>query len=110
MGRLSDDELERRVDETAMASDRTFFKQHPQRNYRIRPAWNIEVEHLARHFEDPLVAPPPDRCWWIAVRRVAPGLRARFLFHAPDEPPSSEIPEKYARRIWEYLAPPECKD
>jgi hypothetical protein len=86
-----------------MASDRRFFAQHPQRNCRIRPAWDIEIEHLVRVSSDhqAMMSAPEGQCWWMFVRRVAPGMRGRFPFLASHNLPP-EPPEDVSEQFWQH--------
>jgi hypothetical protein len=77
----TNEEISQGVEDTAWASDRMFFKQHPRRRLRLRPAFNIEVEDFVRHggYNS---AVPTDWCHWIIVQLISPEVRARFPFAA----------------------------
>jgi hypothetical protein len=100
---LSDDGL---FEDIVMASDRAFFLQHPQRCFRLRPAWDIELEHLTRHSGEPLPTLQAGLCWWVVVRNYAPGVRGRFPFAAPHDLPtetSEETASEIFRRVTEQI-------
>ena len=100
----SDDELAQLLDDVVMVSDRKFFIQHPGREFRIRPAWEIEVEQIARVNSSNVTAQPiaDDHCWWTLVWQVSPGMRMRHLFSAPHDL-DPEPPEAVAHSIWNQL-------
>lgn len=104
---LSDAEVVERVEDIVMSSDRTFFEQHPRRSFRVRRAWDVEIEDFARHvvIERNL---PDGLCWWVIVHQIAPGLRMRFPLAAPHHFPT-EVPEVDARRVWNQRCPKEWK-
>lgn len=105
--RLSDTQILELVEDIVCASDRAFFHQHPHRKYRIRPAWDVEIEDFARHgMPRPL---PEGRCWWIVVHQIRPGLRSRLPFAASHKLPPDNVPEAIARRVWNFLCAPEWK-
>jgi hypothetical protein len=95
------DDLTRQGDEGPCESDRIFFRQHPKRRFRLRPAWTCEIEAFARH-GGRLEEPPAGLMWWISVRQIAEGVRARLLLGAPHHLPV-ETSEADARRIWRRL-------
>jgi hypothetical protein len=100
---LSDDELSLQID-TACQSDRAFFRQHPQRNFRLRPARAVEIEDFARR--DVITRElPDDLCWWIIVQQLIPHkIRLRWPLSAPHYF-FPDPPEKIARRIWRQRVP-----
>jgi hypothetical protein len=105
---LSDAEVIQGVEDTVLGSDRRFFELHPHREFRLRPAFDAEVEDFARNgvIERAL----PDRlCWWTIVHRISPGLRMRFPLAAPHNLPT-EISEADAQRIWDRRCPGEWKE
>lgn len=104
---LSDAEIIHRVEHTVLASDRRFFELHPHREYRLRPAFEAEVEDFARNgvIERAL---PDHLCWWTIMHRVSPGLRMRFPLAAPHNLPT-EISETDASEIWARRCPDEWK-
>jgi hypothetical protein len=105
MDRPSDTDVLRQVEEAAWHSDRTFFQQHPRRRFRIRPAWDVEVEDFVRHSGEPRPTLKAGDCWWIVVHQVRPGARSRLLFTASHTLPP-EASERDARRIWSLLCAP----
>ena len=93
-----------RVENIVWASDRAFFDQHPRRKYRLRPAWNIEMEDFDRH-AGPISTPPEGGCWWVVVHEIRPGVRVRLPFIAPHHLPT-ESSEGDARHVWEQVCAP----
>jgi hypothetical protein len=108
MRHLSDRDIINLVEEIALASDRKFFDQHPQRNYRIRPAWEFEVENFSRACGYRAQA-PEGHCWWTLVHRFGRGVRGRLLFTASHELSPHGTPEATARSLWDALCPPKHK-
>jgi hypothetical protein len=100
---LLGDEITLRVDALACESDRTFFKQHPQRRFRLRPAWDVEIEDFARR-SGPLPALREGHCWWIVVQQLRPGLRSRMPFSASHNL-QLEASERAAREMWKVACP-----
>jgi hypothetical protein len=101
------EEIAQKVEDTAWASDRTFFEQHPRRQLRLRPAFNIEIEDFARHAEyDSAI--PADWCHWIIVQRVAPGVRVRFPF-AGHHSLRLDMSESNIGALLERICPPESR-
>jgi hypothetical protein len=101
LGHHSNDDIIALVEEVVWASDRTFFQQHPGRQYRLRPAWQVEVEDFVRHGGG--AADLCDgHCWWVVVHQMAPGFRYRVPFSAPHHLPT-EAPEREARRMFKSL-------
>jgi hypothetical protein len=90
----------------ACESDRTFFRQQPQRNFRLRPAWSAEIEDFVRH--GVIVRDLPDGlCWWVVVHQIVPHrLRARWPLAAPHHF-YPDPPENVAREIWRRRVPRE---
>jgi hypothetical protein len=105
MFHLPDSEVIRRVEDTALSSDRIFFEQHPGRKFRVRPAFDVEIEDFARHgaIERTL---PEKLCWWVAVHQIRSGIRMRFPLAAPHHFPT-EVSEATARNVWAERCPPE---
>src|SRR5262249_24392670 len=93
--------------EAVSASDRKFFEQQPRREFRLRPAWAVEVADFARHGMDPAL--PDGACWWVAVHRVHEKLRQRTPFGAPHWLPTQSS-EAEARRMWHRVCPPRWKE
>lgn len=90
--------LAAKIEETAWASDRAFFKDRPARRYRLRPAWTCEIEGGVAALDG---TPPPLRpgaCWWVAVYQMAPGMRMRVPFQAPHDL-DTDPPEDVAREV-----------
>jgi hypothetical protein len=105
---LSNQELGERADASAGESDRTFFRQHPQRNFRLRPAWAAEIEEFTRNgtIKRDL---PADLCWWILVHQIVPHkARLRWPLSAPHHY-YADPPEKIVRKIWLRRVPREWK-
>ena len=80
------------AEQVVLASDRTFFQQHPRRKFRLPPAFTVEIERLAsaaarrlllvgRHQTDRAGHPLP-----LAIRRTA-------------RPPDRGLGEHRARRV-----------
>ena len=97
------------VEDTAWPSDRAYFEARPQRSYRVRPAWEVEIRgalsvHEGRALAASEMLPlPPGDCWWVIVHQIAPGVRMRFpfpCFHDMDPDP----PEKVCKRIYRALS------
>lgn len=65
----------------ASERDRLFFERHPRRSCRVRPAIAGELPGLTT---------PAEGWAMIAVRQIAPGVRARMSFTAPAIIPDSE--------------------
>lgn len=100
---LSDAEVIERVEDVVLSSDRTFFAQHPRRQFRVRPAWDVEIEDFAR--AGAILRTLPDGlCWWVVVHQIQPGYRTRFPLPAPHHFPT-EVPESDARRVWNRRCP-----
>lgn len=100
---LSDAEVIGRVEDVVLSSDRTFFEQHPRRQFRVRPAWDVEIEDFAR--AGAILRTLPDGlCWWVVVHQIQPGYRTRFPLPAPHHFPT-EVPEADARRVWNQRCP-----
>jgi hypothetical protein len=97
---LSDQEVVDRVDAGACESDRVFFRQHPRRNFRVRPAWAAEIEEFIRQHGITSAPPQPGWCWWTLVRQlVHDRARVRSLIMFPHDAPA-DPPERIARDIW----------
>jgi hypothetical protein len=104
---LSNFEVARRVEDIVLLSDRTFFDQHPRRQFRVRPAFAVEIEDFARHGAIQRTL-PEELCWWTVVHQIRPGIRMRFPLAAPHHFPT-EVPEGQARNVWAGRCPPEWK-
>jgi hypothetical protein len=96
------------IEDIVWRSDRTFFEQQPRRQFRIRPAWECEIEDFRRHNNLPEDY-SKGLCWWIVIRQFRPGIRARYPFLAPHLLPP-ETTEEDARDIWECLISPEFNE
>jgi hypothetical protein len=104
---LSNADLSQQIEDTVWASDRKFFEQHPQRKFRLRPAFAVEIEEFNRR--SPLGALPEGSCWWVAVYCIHPQARQRIPFGAPHHLPA-ESTEAEARKIWNRVAHPVWKE
>ena len=49
-----DNDVNKLVDEVVCGSDRKFFQQHLHRRFRIRPAWDVEMEQIDKHSMRPI--------------------------------------------------------
>ena len=105
---IKGDALSVAIDTGPCESDRTFFRQHPQRSFRLRPAWTIEVEDTARN--DGMPNDLPDgHSWFVIVHRIARGVRLRWLIAAPQDLPI-DPPEQLVLDFWRTHIPPELKE
>src|SRR5215471_4427255 len=96
---LSDQELGERIDAGPCESDRAFFRQHPQRNFRLRPAWAAEIEEFTRQGTIKRVL-PADLCWWVLVHQIIPHkARLRWPLSAPHHY-CADLAEDFARQVW----------
>jgi hypothetical protein len=80
-------------------ADRSFFQRRPERAHRIRRAFAPEVAVLAllyRQIEDL----PPHLAWFVAVRQMVPGTRARTFFVHP-RGLDTDLPEETAAAVFE---------
>lgn len=82
--------------------DRLFFERHPQRTFRVRHAADCEVTEWETALGHPVPLPPGIRLF-VAVRRLAPGVRARIHF-AADDIAETDIPEAVAERVFLTMA------
>src|SRR5262245_50749576 len=65
------DDIALAVDTRPCESDRVFFGQHPERNFRLRPAWGVEIEDFARR--GGIVRELSNGlCWWILFTNLFP--------------------------------------
>ena len=84
------------------ADDAGFFMQHPVRVFRVRRMGKFEYEHftaLARRSPEGLFG-------YVAVRRLAPGLRARIPFWTVDLIDEEQAhDEAFARRTFLTIMP-----
>src|SRR5262245_36762234 len=89
------------IERTVWPLDRKFFREHPNRNYRIRQPLSIEIVENEL-LEGRLAEHPSGTVFYIMVRQFAPGLRARLVFFAPPGAPE-EPPEKLCRQLYRRL-------
>jgi hypothetical protein len=99
------DDITRQIDEGACESDRAFFRAHPKRRFRLRPAWTAEIEDFARHGAIRRML-PDELMWWVIVHQLALGVRVRFPLSAPHHFPT-EVSEADARHVWRQRCPHE---
>jgi hypothetical protein len=103
------DEISLAVDTGPCESDRTFFRQHPQRNFRLRPAWTCEIQDFARHHHAISGKPPDGYCWWIIVHQlVQHKIRLRWPLLAPHHF-YPDPPENIVRDVWRERVPHEAR-
>src|SRR5262249_28235110 len=95
------DALTEAIDTGPCESDRTFFRHHPRRNFRLRPAWTVEIEDFIRRGGIKTHALPDGACWWMLVRKLAPHWRVRYPIVAPSDL-FPDPPEDIARVIWHW--------
>jgi hypothetical protein len=106
---IQGDALTLAVDTGPCESDRLFFRQHPQRTFRLRPAWTIEIEDFARRGGISSRELPDGLCWWMLVHQLAArAVRLRMPLAAPHYWPP-DPPENVARDVWRARAPREWK-
>lgn len=67
--------------EAAIESDRQFFRDHPHRKYRLRPAAWAEVSAL--EVDGAPIIPPLGTILCVGVKQHVPGFRSRVFFFAP---------------------------
>jgi hypothetical protein len=75
---LSTSEIVRRVEDVVLSSDRNFFDQQPRRRFRIRPAFDVEIEDFARHGVIERIL-PEGLCWWVVVHQITSGFRCAII-------------------------------
>lgn len=88
----TDDEIEQLLDDVVMVSDRNVFAHHPRREFRVRSAWELEIEQLERGAASSgltitATPVPAGWCWWVLVWQVEPGAWFRKPFLAPHDLP-----------------------
>jgi hypothetical protein len=91
----------------AEASDRRFFRQHPKRRFRLRPAWTAKIEEWSKSDLLPY-RPAEGSMWWVLVTHLWLGHYTYAPFIAPhnwDPDPSETI----AREFWERFVSPRRK-
>lgn len=87
--------------ERGPASDRRYFARFPNRCFYVR---------LADVAEAALVPPPPPgKMIFVAVRRIAPGLRSRMLFGANDDFQPDRLTEAEAAAWFAFAATGEAR-
>jgi hypothetical protein len=103
------DAITQAVDTGACESDRAFFRQHPQRNFRLRPAWSAEIEDFAR--PGVIIRELPDGlCWWVIVHQlVQHKIRLRWPLAAPHAF-YPDPPETIVRDVWRKRVPRDARD
>jgi hypothetical protein len=74
--------------------DSAFFKQNPQRSFRMRLATQGEIAatELIGNNEKPL-ALENDALWWMVIKQVAPSVGMRCQVYAP-------LPEAIAEEVF----------
>jgi hypothetical protein len=90
------------VERTAWVSDRQFFHDHPQREYRLRPAMSAEISEYEISRAEALPCPPGMQII-TAVKRIGPGIRARLLIVVPAAVPWVEAPEDVCRAWYDLV-------
>jgi hypothetical protein len=94
------------IERTAWLSDRQFFRDHPCRSHRLRPAMSAEIsEHEVATGK--MLACPPGVQVVTAVKRLGPGIRVRLLFTAPAVAAWVEPPEDVCRAWYDLLCDPQ---
>ena len=90
------------VDRTASNSDRQYFGDNPQRQFRLRPAWPAEIS-----IEELLNGPARlGSRHYILVKQVAPGIRMRAHIAVLDE---LDAPDEAAcRTLWNRCYVGDC--
>jgi hypothetical protein len=85
------------IDRTACNSDRQYFIDHPQRQFRLRPAWPAEIaidEILAGSVQR-------RRHHYILVKQIVRGIRVRALLSASDEAQLDFPDDKTCGALWD---------
>jgi hypothetical protein len=85
-------------------SDRRFFERFPNRQHRVRPAGQAEIETLNAAGDNW----PPGASLCTVVRNIAPGIRAR-AFAPILGPVDTDLGEDAARALFESIAPQEMR-
>jgi hypothetical protein len=70
------------VDRTAFEPDRRFFADNPNRNYRVRPASDVEISEIEMRYDTALSGR-----WFVSVTRLGSGIRSRNFFEVPSDAP-----------------------
>src|SRR5262245_36742606 len=84
-------------------ADRQFFDKHSRRLHRVRLAHAAEIAQNETVFNQ-AAALPEGNAWYVAVRRVAKGVRLRAIFSAPIGRETSSLTEKQAAQIYEVTS------
>jgi hypothetical protein len=88
---------------TVWPLDRKFFRKHPTRSYRLRPALDIEVAEKDLINGTAVLLCPPGMGVFVSVRQVVPGVRLRLLFGAPAVEHWIDPPEDICQAWYEHL-------
>jgi len=105
---IQGDALDELIDTGPCESDRTFFRHHPRRNFRLRPAWTIEIDDFIHRGGIKTHDLPDGTCWWMLVRKLAPHWRVRYPIVAPDYL-FADPPEEIVHGVWRRYMPPSWK-
>jgi hypothetical protein len=85
------------VDRTASSSDRQYFIDYPQRQFRLRPAWPAETA-----IDEILAGPDPCRKHhYVLVKQIARGVRMRALLRAPNAAQFDCPDDKSCSALWD---------
>ena len=99
--------LAAQIDKVTQA-DARFFERFPHRQHRIRLTARAEIEQNALMTgEDPHI--PREFSYFMAVKRVAPGVRVRLQIIGL-EGSDTDISEESARAIYEAARTPEAEE
>ena len=79
-------------------ADIAFFKQHPDRRYRIRRAGDAEIAQ-AEILEDQLLQAGHGWCWFVIVKKVL-GANIRMFFGNKPAPHDLDVPDDIAEAMW----------
>jgi hypothetical protein len=89
--------LTNRIDRKILAGDRKFFERFPHRSYRVRLASQLEL--AACRVVDPTWPGVPAGCSaYVAVKQIAPGIRARVFF-VERAGKDTDLSEEDARKV-----------
>jgi len=85
------------IENTVWVSDREFFKSHPKRRHRLRPAMSAEIsEHEIT--QGKALECPVGMQLAVVVKLIVPGVRTRWPFFVPAGPaPWDAFSEDYCR-------------
>jgi hypothetical protein len=84
-------------------ADIAFFKQHPDRRYRVRRAIDAEIAQ-AEILEDRLLEAGHGWCWFAIVKKV-PGRNIRMFVGNRPAANGLDVPDDIAETMWETAAP-----